>query len=74
MVGVGSGTRGYVDETSTSKSVADGAIYTERLTAIGALVDVMLSETRDMAAAEKFFLICQSGHRCYSGPSDHGRA
>jgi transposase-like protein len=40
----------------------------------GALVDVMLSETRDMAAADEVLSICQSGHWRYSSPGDHRRA
>jgi len=45
----------YVDETYISESKASGAIYIGPLTETEPRVDSMLSEKRDMEAAQAFF-------------------
>ena len=65
----------YVDETYIKVNGRWCYLY-RAIDRAGALVDVMLSETRDMAAAEKFFRSAKAvtGVIYYSSPGDHGRA
>jgi putative transposase len=63
----------YVDETYIRVSGRWWYLY-RAIDRTGALVDVIVSESHDMAAAERFFRVCQSGAWRHSGPGDHGRA
>ena len=60
----------YVDETYIKVNGRWCYLY-RAIDRTGALVDVMLSETRDMVAAEKVLPICQSGDWRHSGPGNH---
>jgi len=63
----------YVDETYLK--VHGRWVYLYRaIDRSGALVDVMLSETRDMAAAKAFFPVRQNARRHDAGPGHHGWA
>ena len=56
----------------TSRCTGTGAICIAPSTATRALVDMMFSEHRDMAAAKAFFRAAKTVTGHYPGPGDHG--
>ena len=61
----------YVDETYLKVHGEWRYLY-RAIDRAGALVDVMFSEHRDMAAAKAFFRVGEDGHRDHTRPGHHG--
>jgi putative transposase len=62
----------YVDETYI-RVHGDWKYLDRAIDRDGALVDVMLSEHRNLAAAKRFLSISKGGHRCDPRPGHDGR-